>query len=136
MSFRLETLFVGFGTVVAFVFGMTASTYKTIEVSAPHASLTPCIFDDDPAERDSLSTLILDMGYEPISTSDPEEALRLIRVGRCRLVFASIHLDAHDPYEFLARALRCDPGIHLILMTAEYTLEAVLLIFFPGPLIT
>jgi DNA-binding NtrC family response regulator len=122
----LETLFVAFGTTVAFVFSMTTATYKPIEVSTPRASLTPCIFDDDPAERDSLSTLILDMGYEPISTSDPEEALRLIRVGRCRLVFASIHLDMHDPYEFLARALRCDPGIHLILMTAEYTLDAAL----------
>lgn len=104
----------------------TATTYKPIEVSTPRASLTPCIFDDDPVERDALATLILDMGYEPISTCDPEEALRLVRVGRCRLVFASIHLDTHDPYEFLSRALRSDPGIHLILMTAEYTLEAAL----------
>jgi two-component system, NtrC family, response regulator HydG len=105
---------------------MTTSTCKPIEVSTPRASLTPCIFDDDPAERDSLSTLIQDMGYEPISTSDPEEALRLIRLGRCRLVFACVHLDGHDPYEFLSRALRCDPGIHLILMAGEYTLEAAL----------
>jgi CheY-like chemotaxis protein len=122
----LETLLLAFGTVVAFMSRMTTATYKPIEVSTPRATLTPCIFDDDPIERDSLSTLIMGMGYEPISTSDPEEALRLIRVGRCRLVFASVHLDTHDPYQFLGRALRCDPGIHLILMTAEYTLEAAL----------
>jgi DNA-binding NtrC family response regulator len=122
----LETFAVAFGTPVASVFCMTTAACKPIEVSTPRASLTPCVFDDDPIERDALSTLILDMGYEPISTSAPEEALRLIRVGRCRLVFASVHLDTHDPYEFLARALRCDPGIHLILMTAEYTLEAAL----------
>jgi DNA-binding NtrC family response regulator len=106
---------------------MTTATYKPIEVSTSRTSLTPGIFDDDPVERDALSTLIIfDMGYEPISTSDPEEALRLIRVGRCRLVFASIHLETHDPYEFLARALRCDPGIHLILMAQEFTLDAAL----------
>lgn len=50
------------------------------------------------------------MGYEPVCTSDSDEALRLIRLGRCRLVFASIHLETQDPFGFLARALRCDPG--------------------------
>jgi transcriptional regulator with GAF, ATPase, and Fis domain len=30
------------------------------------------------------------MGYESISTSDPEEALRLIRVGRCRLLLKDL----------------------------------------------
>ena len=105
---------------------MTTATHKSLEVSTSRSSLTPCIFDDEPGERESLNSLIFDMGYEPVCTGDPEEALRLIRLGRCRLVFASIHLDMHDPYEFLARALRCDPGIHVILMTGEYTLEAAL----------
>ena len=105
---------------------MSYATYKTVEAATARSSMTPCIFDDDPAERDSLNSLIMDMGYEPVCTSDSEEALRLIRLGRCRLVFASIHLDVHDPYEFLSRALRCDPGIHVILMTAQYTLEGAL----------
>ncbi len=105
---------------------MTTATYRPMEISTPRVSLTPCIFDDDPNERDTLNTLILDMGYEPISTSDAEEALRLIRVGRCRLVFVNVHLNTNDPYEFLTRALRCDSGIHVILMAAEYTLDAAL----------
>jgi DNA-binding NtrC family response regulator len=105
---------------------MTTATYKPIEVSTPRSSLTPCIFDDDPVEREALSSLIFDMGYESVSTGDAEETLRLIRLGRCRLVFASIHLDRQDPYEFLSRAFRSDPGIHVILMAAEYTLEAAL----------
>jgi hypothetical protein len=25
------------------------------------------------------------------------------------------------PFEFLDRALRCDPGVHIIVMTADYT---------------
>jgi DNA-binding NtrC family response regulator len=89
-------------------------------------TLTPCVFDDDPSERDSLSFLITDMGYEPVPTGDSEQALRLIRSGRCRLVLASLHLQNTDPYDFLDRALRCDPGVHMIVMTAEYTLEGAL----------
>ena len=105
---------------------MTFATYKSVEVATLRTSLTPCIFDDEPHERDSLSALISDMGYEPIPTGDPEEALRLIRSGRCRLVLASIHLQIADPFEFLDRALRCDPGVHLIVMTADYTLDNAL----------
>jgi DNA-binding NtrC family response regulator len=123
---RDETGSVPNGTRVACIERVSYATTKIIESPTVRSTLTPCIFDDNPAERDSLNALISDMGYEPVCTSDPEEALRLIRLGRCRLVFASIHLNANDPYEFLARALRCDPGIHLILMTAEYTLEGAL----------
>jgi CheY-like chemotaxis protein len=83
---------------------MAYATYKTVEVATPRTSLTPCILDDDPAERDSLAAVISDLGYEALPTGDPEEALRLIRLGRCRLLLASVHLDVPEPYEFLDRA--------------------------------
>src|ERR1700757_378455 len=76
----------------AFTSVMTYATCKPIEVFTPPLSLTLCIFDDDPADRDSLTTLISDMGYDAAATGDSDEALRLIRLGRCRLVFASFHL--------------------------------------------
>lgn len=66
------------------------------------------------------------MGYEPIATGDPEEALRLVRSGRCRLVLADVHMPGIDGYEFLDRALRSDPGVHVIVMTGEYTLDSAL----------
>ena len=105
---------------------MALTTYKTVEVTTLHSNLTPCILDDDPSERDSLTSLISDMGYEAIPTGDTEEALRLIRSGHCRLVLAIIHLEGSEPYDFLDRALRCDPGAHVIIMTAQYTLDAAL----------
>jgi len=61
---------------------MAYATYKSVAITPIQSSLTPCIFDDDPSERDSLAHLITDMGYEPVSTPDAEEALRLIRMGR------------------------------------------------------
>src|SRR3984957_2007879 len=115
-----------FCTAFASFWGMAYATYKTVAVSSPQSSLTPCIFDDDPAERDLLARLITNMGYEPVLTPDAEEALRLIRMGRCRVVFASTHLDNPAPFDFLDRALRCDPGVQVMIMTAQYTLEGAL----------
>ena len=89
-----------FRTAVASLWDMACATCKSIAVYPIQSALTPCIFDDDPTERDSLAHLITDMGYEPVSTADAEEALRLIRMGRCRVVFASTHLENPDPLIF------------------------------------
>jgi DNA-binding NtrC family response regulator len=89
-------------------------------------SLLPCVLDDDPAQLEILSAQVEDIGYESICTSDPQEALRLVRSGRCRLVLADVHMPEMDGYEFLDRALQVDPGVHVIIMTGEYTLESAL----------
>ena len=99
---------------------------KSVELIAPRASLTPCILDDDPGQLEMLTAVIAEMGYEAIPTSDAEEALKLVKRGRCRLVFADVHMPGMDGYAFLEQALRCDPGVHVILMTGDYTLDSAL----------
>jgi DNA-binding NtrC family response regulator len=105
---------------------MTYGSSKTVDIVAPKTSLTPCILDDDPVQLDILAGLIAQMGYEPIPTPDPEVALKLVKHGRCRLVLASVRMPEIDGYEFLDRALHSDPGVHVILMAGEYTLESAL----------
>jgi DNA-binding NtrC family response regulator len=99
---------------------------KSVEVLAPRTSLTPCILDDDPAQLEMMSELISNLGYEAIPTSDPERALQLVRSGKCRLVLADMHMPGINGYEFLDMALRGDPGVHIIVMTGDYTLDSAL----------
>ncbi len=106
--------------------GVAHAYSKAVEIVAPKSSLTPCVLDDDPVELEALVSLIAELGYEPVPTSDPEEALKAIRYGRCRLVLADVHASGSDGYEFLDRALRSDPGVHVIIMTREYTLDSAL----------
>lgn len=99
---------------------------RAVDIAAPGTALTPCILDDDQAQLDMLSAVVSEMGYQAVATSDAEEALSLVRSGRCRLVLADVKMPGMNGYEFLDRALRCDPGIHVIVMTGDYTLESAL----------
>ena len=105
---------------------MTGLSTKPMENTAPRMALMPCILDDDPGQLEGLAAVIGEMGYQPIPTSDPEEALRLVKRGRCRLLLADFHMPGMRRYEFLDQVLRCDPGVHVIVMTREYTLETAL----------
>lgn len=105
---------------------MTGLSTKPMEIAAPRMALMPCILDEDPGQLEGLAAVIGEMGYQPIPTSDPEEALRLVKRGRCRLLLADFHMPGMRRYEFLDQVLRCDPGVHVIVMTREYTLETAL----------
>ncbi len=105
---------------------MAVGLTKTAELIAPKTSLTPCILDDDSGQLEMLTSLVASMGYEAIPTADPEEALKLIKRGRCRLALVDVHMPAMDGYEFLSQALQSDPGVHILLMTGDYTLDSAL----------
>ena len=110
---------------------------KTLEVVAPRSTLTPCILDEDPQQLQQLSQLVQQIGYEVLPTADPEQALRLVQSGACRMIFVDVappvgaakpaeRSARQDSYEFLDRLVRVDPGVHVIILSADYTLDSAL----------
>jgi DNA-binding NtrC family response regulator len=93
---------------------------------AKAATVTPCILDEDLEQLDDLSGMIDDLGYPSIRTSDPNEALNCVRYGRSRLLLADLSDTGLYGYDFLDRVLRTDPGVHVIVMTRQYTLDSAL----------
>ena len=72
---------------------------KTLEIVAPRSSLTPCILDDDPEQLSLLSEMISEIGYESLLTDDPEEAVRLVQSGACRVILADVGVSRHRGQE-------------------------------------
>ncbi len=112
---------------------------KTLEVAAPSSTLKPCILDEDPQQLQQLSALIHDMGYEVLPTADPERAIQAVQSGSCRLILVDVAPPVasgladsngtslrHDAYEFLDRLVRLDPGLHVIILSRDYTLDSAL----------
>jgi DNA-binding NtrC family response regulator len=123
---------------------------KSLEISALRRSLTPCILDEDPEQLRLLSQMILEMGYEALPTADPERALRLVQSGASRLILVDVEVPLpasemsstptpegsctprferaakRDAYEFLDRLVRVDPGVHVIIISKDYTLDSAL----------
>jgi len=99
---------------------------KLTDAPAAKGTLTPCLLDDDPEQLDALAATIDELGYASIRTSYPDEALQCVRQGRSRLLLADLSDTGHYGYEFLDRVLRADPGVHVIVMTRDYTLESAL----------
>jgi len=71
---------------------MAHATAKTIELASPKAALTPCILDAHPGQLQMLAELVQLLGYEAFPTSEPEEAWRPIRSGKCRWLLGSEQL--------------------------------------------
>lgn len=99
---------------------------KLAETVATRSSLTPCILDNDPKQLKVLSEMISGIGYDSLPTADPEEAVRLVQSGVCRVILLDVYLPGLNAYELLGRLLRIDPGLHVLIITKEYTLESAL----------
>jgi DNA-binding NtrC family response regulator len=106
---------------------MNVATQSEItEQSLSRDLIDICVVDDDPSMLEMLSEMLASFGYRCLPTSDPEEALKHVGTGKCRIVLSDLKMPGMSGMKFLERALREDPGAYVLLMTGFYSIESAI----------
>jgi two-component system, NtrC family, response regulator PilR len=81
------------------------------------------VVDDEESIVDVLSIMLEQEGYQPLTASGGDEALRLLEQERVDLVISDMKMSPMHGLEFLQKARDVDPEITAIMMTAYASIE-------------
>jgi DNA-binding NtrC family response regulator len=82
------------------------------------------ILDDEPDIAASWVRILGSGGYRCLSTSEPEEALRLLESERFDLLLTDLRMPGMDGMEMLKRAQKIDPQMPVVMLTGFASLES------------
>jgi DNA-binding NtrC family response regulator len=95
-----------------------------VELSRKNLSI--CILDDE-ADHVELTSRRLEAARFPVSgTTSAHKALQKVRSGSCRVAVADLKMPGMDGLAFLEKALQCDPGMYVILVTGFYAVDSAI----------
>jgi len=89
-------------------------------------NLPVCVLDDEPDQVELTAGHLQKAGFPVFGTSNPQEALQKIRLGGCRVVLVDFKMPAMDGLAFLEKTLQCDPGMFVILVTGNYSVDSAI----------
>lgn len=84
------------------------------------------VADDDDIVRDVITTLLSRDGFSVTSVSDGLEAINLLRIKDVHLVISDLMMPGADGIEVLKYAVRSNPDIAVVILTAYGTLDTTL----------
>ena len=84
------------------------------------------VADDDDIARDVITTLLSRDGYSVTHVSDGVEAIGLLRLEDIHLVITDLMMPRADGIEVLKFAVRSNPDIAVVILTAYGTLDTTL----------
>ena len=84
------------------------------------------VIDDEPALRHVLCTLLGDAGYRVDESPDTPTALKMLHQGDYSLAICDVRMPGADGMEFLHRALKTQPELCIIMMSAYGTIDSAI----------
>lgn len=84
------------------------------------------IAEDDAMVRDVIVKFLSDEKYPVVVAHDGHEAIKLLRLEEIKLVLTDLRMPGADGMEVLRTAVRNDPNIAVVLLTAYGTLDTAL----------
>ena len=84
------------------------------------------IVDDDEIVRDAISSLLSGEGYSVLSAVDGVDAMGILRIEEVHLVVTDLRMPGADGSEVLRYAVRNNPDIVVVILTAYGTLDTAL----------
>lgn len=82
------------------------------------------IVDDEAFIRENLERLLAEDGYRPLSTEDPEHAIRIVGEEEISLVLLDLNLGSSSGLDVLRAMREVDPEILVIIITGYGTVES------------
>lgn len=84
------------------------------------------IVDDDEITREMLETIVMDEGFPVVSTVDGLDAIRLLRIEDVSMVITDFRMPGANGIDVLKQAVKTNPDIAVVILTAYGTLETIL----------
>ena len=84
------------------------------------------IADDDEIARDVIATILAREGYAVVPVQDGREAISRIRTQEIHMVITDLMMPGADGIEVLKYAVRTDPDMAVVILTAYGTLDTTL----------
>jgi DNA-binding NtrC family response regulator len=84
------------------------------------------VADDDDIARDVITTLLSRDGFSVTSVTDGLEAISVLRIDDVHLVISDLMMPGADGIEVLRFAVRSNPDIAVVILTAYGTLDTTL----------
>lgn len=95
-------------------------------ISMSRKNLPLCVLDDEADLVENMTDRLTKSGFAVAGTTSPQEALQNVRLGACRVILADLKMPAMDGLAFLDKALQCDPGMYVILITRYYSVDSAI----------
>jgi DNA-binding NtrC family response regulator len=84
------------------------------------------VADDDEIARDVITSLLQREGYSVVAALDGLDAIRILRMEEVGLVITDLRMPGADGIEVLKYAVRTNPDVSVVILTAYGTLDTTL----------